>query len=55
MNQVVHASQYANDKYALKSSKARKGKEEVKFKYPGSKNDDDIECDIIKHDNDVTI
>ena len=31
MNQVVHASQYANDKYTLKYSKARKGKEEVKF------------------------
>ena len=26
MNQLVHASQYANDKYTLKSSKARKGR-----------------------------
>ena len=55
MNQLVHASQNANDKYTLKSSKARKGKEEVKFKHPGSTNDDDIECDVIKHDNDATI
>ena len=55
MNQLVHASQYANDKYTLKSSKARKEKEEVKFKRPGSTNDDDIESDVIKHDSDVTI
>ena len=55
MNQLVHASQYANDKYTLKSSKARKGKEEVKFKHPGSTKDDDIECDLIEHDNDATI
>ena len=55
MNKLVHASQYANDKYTLKSSKARKGKEEVKFKHPGSTNDDDIECDVIEHDNDATI
>ena len=55
MNQLVHASQYANDKYTLKSSKARKGKKEVKFKHPGSTNDDDIECDVIEHDNDATI
>ena len=39
----------------LKSSKARKEKEEVKFKRPGSMNDDDIESDVIKHDSDVTI
>ena len=55
MNQLVHASQYANDKYTLKSSKARKEKEEVKFKCPGSTNDDDIESDVIKLDSDVTI
>ena len=55
MNQLVHASQYANDKYTLKSSKARKEKEEVKFKRPGSMNDDDIESDVIKLDSDVTI
>ena len=55
MNQLVHASQYVNYKYTLKSSKARKGKEEVKFKHPGSTNDDDIECDVIEHDNDATI
>ena len=54
MNQLVHASQYANDKYTLESSKARKGKEEVKFKPPGSTNDDDIECDVIEHGNDAT-
>ena len=55
MNQLVHASHYAYDKYTLKSSKARKEKEEVKFKCSGSTNDDDIESDGIKHDNDVTI
>ena len=58
MNQLVHASRYVNDKYALKSSKARKGKE-LKFKHPGSTNcpylSDDIECDVMNHDNDVTI
>ena len=54
MNQFVHASHYEYDKYTLKSSKARKEKEEVKFKRPGSTNDD-IESDVIKHDNDVTI
>ena len=51
MNQLVHASQYANDKYTLKSSKARKEKEEVKFKCPGSTNDNDIESDVIKLDS----
>ena len=55
MNQLVHASQYANDKYTLKSSKARKEKEEVKFKRPGSMNDDDIKSDAIELDSDVTI
>ena len=30
-------------------------KEELKFKRPGSTNDDDIESDVIKHDSDVTI
>ena len=39
----------------LKSSKARKGKEEVKFKHPGSTKDDDIECHLIEHNNDATI
>ena len=55
MNQLVHASHDAYDKYTLKSSKARKGKEEVKFKHPGSTNDEDIKCDVIEHDNDATI
>ena len=55
MNQLVHASQYVNDKYTLKSSKARKEKEAVKFKRPGSMNDDDIKSDVIKLDSDVTI
>ena len=55
MNQLVHASQYANDKYTLKSSKARKEKEEVKFKRHGSTNDDDIESDVIELDSDFTI
>ena len=58
MNQLVHASRYVNDKYALKSSKARKGKE-LKFKHPGSTNcpylSDDIECDVMNHGNDVTV
>ena len=58
MNQLVHASRYVNDKYALKSSKARKGKE-LKFKHSGSTNcpylSDNIECDVMNHDNDVTI
>ena len=44
-----------NDKYTLESSKAKKEKEEVKFKQPGSTNDDGIECDVMNHDNDVTI
>ena len=55
MNQLVHASQYANDKYPLKSAKAKKEKEEVKFKRPGSTNDDGIKCDVMNHNNDVTI
>ena len=55
MDQLVHASQYANDKYTLKSSKNRKGKEEVKCKPPGSTNDDDIKCDVIEYDNDAII
>ena len=55
MNQLVHASQDVNDKYTLKSSKARKEKEEVKFKRPGSTNDDDIKSDVIKLDSDVNI
>ena len=55
MDQIVHASKYANDRYTLKSSKNRKGKEEVKFKPPGSTNDDDIECDVIEYDNDAII
>ena len=55
MNQLVHASHYAYDKNILKSSKARKEKEEVKFKNSGSTNDDDIECDVTEHDNDATI
>ena len=55
MNQLVHASHYAYDKNTLKSSKARKEKEEVKFKHSGSTNYDDIECDVIVHDNDATI
>ena len=55
MNQLDHASHYAYDKNTLKSSKARKEKEEVKFKNSGSTNDDDIECDVTEHDNDATI
>ena len=55
MNQLVHASHDAYDKCTLKSSKARKEKEEVKFKCSGSTNDDVIESDGIEHDNDVTI
>ena len=55
MNQLVHASHDACDKCTLKSSKARKEKEEVKCKCSGSTNDDVIESDGIKHDNDVTI
>ena len=55
MDQLVDASQYANDRYTLKSSKNRKGKEEVKFKPPGSTNDDDIKCDVIEYDNDAII
>ena len=55
MNQLVHASHYAYDKNTLKSSKARKEKEEVKFKNSGSMNDDVIECDVAEHDNDATI
>ena len=55
MDQLVHASQYANDRYTLKSSKNRKGKEEAKFKPPGSTNNDDIKCDIIEYDNDAII
>ena len=39
----------------LKPLKTRMEKEEVKFKRPGSTNDDDIESDVIKHDSDVTI
>ena len=50
MNQLVHASQYADDKYTLKPSKARKEKGEVKFKRPESTN-----CDVIKLDSDVII
>ena len=55
MNQLVHAPQYANDKYPLKSAKAKKENEEVKFKRPGGTNDDGIKCDVMNHDNDVTI
>ena len=55
MNQLVHASHDTYDKCTLKSSKARKEKEEVKFKCSGSTKDDVIESDGIKHDNAVTI
>ena len=55
MNQLVHASHDAYDRCTLKSSKARKEKEEVKFKCSGWTNDDVIESDGIEHDNDVTI
>ena len=55
MNHLVHASQYADDKYTLKPSKARKEKGEVKFKRPGSTNCDVIESDVIKVDSDVII
>ena len=55
INQLVHASPYANDKYTLKPSRARKEKGEVKFKRPGSTNGDDIESDVIKLDIDITI
>ena len=46
MNQLVHASQYVDDKYTLKPSKARKEKGEVKFKRPGSTNGYVIESDV---------
>ena len=55
INQLVHASQYANDRYTLKPSRARKEKGEVKFKRPGSTNGDNIESDVIKLDIDITI
>ena len=38
MNQLVHVSQYTNNIYTLKPSKARKEIEEVKFKRHGSAN-----------------
>ena len=55
MNQLVHTSQYANDKYPLKTTKAKKENEEVKIKRPEATNDDGIKCDVMNHDNDVTI
>ena len=55
MNQLVHVSQYADDKYTLKPSKARKEKGEVKFKRPGSTNCDVIKSDVIKLYSDVII
>ena len=55
MNQLLHASHDAYYKCTLKSSKARKEKEEVKFKCSGSTKDDVIESDGIKHENDITI
>ena len=39
----------------LKPLKTMMEREEVKFKRPGSMNDDNIESDVIKHDSDVTI
>ena len=38
MNQLVHVSQYTNNRHILKPSKTRKEKGEVKFKRPGSTN-----------------
>ena len=62
---TAQISQYSWGKYVnkevclyirtLKPLKTRMEKEELKFKHPGSMNDDDIESDVIKHDIDVTI
>ena len=54
MNQLVHVSQYTNNRYTLKPSKTRKEEGEVKFKHPGSTNcqhpSDVIVSDVIIRD-----